>query len=621
MAAGSLKSAIYYDLEEISAEAIARARERLPGAREFIARGSAWPEGAGGDPPAELPSFREFGYQQQLMDWIDRLFAALEETEIAAQVLHRDGISLAELARFRFFFEIASVEQRLRALSEMTAAGIERIDWIVPRDQCRRLARLAAETHSASVNLHPIEHHRRGRHPIHQLARSAARRLIDRIADVAGMARSNPSSNGHSSAPIVFCEFFANSAKVLVPIAAALKQQHGIEVEWLALRRPVQAMLQRAGVESIPLRRIAPRSHWRRGRFGAEDIDRLRAALDEAPSGVFLGTGNVPGKSYLVPEIVERLTRCFDEAIYWIETLSEAFDRLQPRCVVSTTYSNIVGRATACVAKRRGAGSVFVQHGMFPDCDFFAYFCNDLLLLWGEANRRTMLRNGVASEQIQVVGPSIYDPLARRLAASAPNRYPRAGEPLRIAYLASRTGGLAVSSSIARRCFTAVAEAASRIPNAELRVKVHPGDKSGLLESLARSYSSVSIASSGSAQDIICESDVAIVVSSTTGLEACMAGRPLIVLEVAGAPEYGPYEQYGAALQIRVDGSDSSDALAQAIRSLSDPAKLAELAAGRRRLIDDLLNGGAGDATERAAQAIANFAQSRSRQEPQLNAV
>ncbi len=600
---------------------IARARERLPGAREFIARGSAWPDSADGNPPAELPSFREFGHQQQLMDWIDRLFAALEETEIAAEVLHRDGISLAELARFRFFFEIASVEQRLRALSEMTAAGVDKIDWIVPRDQCGRLARLAAETRSASVNLHPTAHHRRGRYPIHQFARSTARRLIDRIADAAGMVRGKRSLNGRSSAPIVFCEFFANSAKVLVPIAAALKRLHGIEVEWLALRRPVQTMLQSAGIESIPLRRIAPRSHWRRGRFGEEDIGRLRAALDKAPSGVFLGTGKVPGKSYLLTEIVERLTPCFDEAIYWIETLSEAFDRLQPRCVVSTTYSNIVGRATACVAKRCGAGSVFVQHGMFPDCDFFAYFCNDLLLLWGEANRRTMLRNGIAPEQIQVVGPSIYDPLARRMATSAPNRFPRGGEPLRIAYLASRTGGLAVSSSIARRCFTAVAEAASRIPNAELRVKVHPGDKSGLLESLARDYPSASIATTGSAQDIICECDVAIVVSSTTGLEACMAGRPLIVLEVAGAPDYGPYEQYGAALQIRADGFDSAESLAQAIRSLSDPAKLAALEAGRRRLIDDLLNRGTGDATERAAQAIASFRESRLQPEPQLNAV
>jgi hypothetical protein len=568
-----------------------------------------------------VTSFREFVYQQQLMDWIDRLFASLAEMTTARE-LYRDEISLPELARFRFFFEIAAVEQRLLALSEMIGAGVERIDWIAPRIRCRRLAPLAAETRSATVNLCPTANPRPVRHPIHQFARSTVRRLIDRIANVAGLLRANPTSNARSSAPIVFCEFFANSAKVLVPIAAALKEQHGIEVEWLALRKPVQTMLEGAGVESVPLRRIAPRSHWRRDRFGAGGCRRLRKALDELPSGIFHGTGNVPGKSYLVPEIAERLAGCFDEAIYWIETLSEAFDHLKPRCVVSTTYSNIVGRATASVAASRNAGSVFVQHGVFPDCDFFAYFCNDLLLLWGEANRRTMLRNGSANEQIQVVGPSIYDPLARRLAASAPRCFPRAGEPLRIAYLASRTGGLAVSSSIAKRCFTTVAEAARTIPHAELRVKVHPGDNTGIIESLARSYPNASIATSESAQDVICDCDVAIVVSSTTGLEACVAGKPLIVLEVAGAPEYGAYRQYGAGLQIRVDGSVSSDALAQAIRSLSEEsANLTSLQEGRLRLIDDLLNGGTGDATERAAQAIAMFADSRVRRGPQLNAV
>ncbi|HKD36759.1 MAG TPA: hypothetical protein VKB78_08155, partial [Pirellulales bacterium] len=288
-----MKSAIYYDLDDVSSDDVARARKRLPDAREFVARGSAWPQNIAGDQPAELPSFREFGYQQQLMDWIDRLYGALEETSIASDVLHRDGISLTELARFRFFFEIGSVEQRLRALSEIVASGVERVDWIAPANRCRRLASLTGGQHSAVINLCPTVNARPARHPIHQFARTSARRAIDRLADAAGVLRTKPSSNGRSSTPIVFCEFFPNSAKVLLPVAAALKEQQGIDVEWLALRRPVQTMLEREGVKSISLRRIAPQAHWRRGRFDSASARRLREALEAAPSEVFLGTGNV----------------------------------------------------------------------------------------------------------------------------------------------------------------------------------------------------------------------------------------------------------------------------------------------------------------------------------------
>jgi len=130
-----------------------------------------------------------------------------------------------------------------------------------------------------------------------------------------------------------------------------------------------------------------------------------------------------------------------------------------------------------------------------------------------------------------------------------------------------------------------------------------------MIEEILKDYPNVKLIRDGNSQDIILQSDVVITVSSTTGLEACIADKPLIVLETKGLSEYGPYRKYGAALHVSVEDGQASSLLADTIRILisNSSAKLAELAKGRRLLIDDLLNGGRGDAIELTAQAVADL--------------
>lgn len=139
-------------------------------------------------------------------------------------------------------------------------------------------------------------------------------------------------------------------------------------------------------------------------------------------------------------------------------------------------------------------------------------------------------------------------------------------------------------------------------------MKTHPNDRTGMVEAIAKDFPHVRVIQQGNSQDVILQSDVVIVVSSTTGLEACIGGKPLIVIESKGVTSSGPYNDYGAALQVTIDGPGDCNRLAAVIRSLfTDSAVLADLADGRRRLIDDLLNGGKGDATELTAQAIVDL--------------
>jgi hypothetical protein len=615
-----LTSCIYYDLEDVSSDDVRRARAHAKGGHEFIAHGASWPIGIDGPQPSEVVSPRDFVYHEELMDWTSRLFAALEQSPAAPILSRPNGVSLLEIVRYKFLLEFAHVEQRWRALSEMARSGAERILWVAPRSRCRGLATLGGPNLPAELELCAAVKAPKERNPVYRFARSLARRMLDRLADHSARLMGRPLVP-KSGKTAVFVEYFPNSAEVLLPVADALRRNHGVDVVWLATRRPVKQFLDRSGVSSVSLRRMSPIAHRRRERLGAAACSELRAALDGMSDELFCGTGSFKGKAYLLPAILERLLSSLNEATYWLDSLSEAIGHLGPQCVVSTTYSSIVGRAAALAGRSRDAHSVYVQHGIFPHRDYFTHFCNDMLLLWGDANRRTMVRNGIADSKIRVVGATIYDDLVQRIRPNRSGQFPKPGEPIRIAYFASRTGGLAVRYSTARQCLSTVAGAASQISNAHLTVKIHPGDKTGMAESVLRAFPDVAIVRQGKSQEVIRRCDVAIVVSSTTGLEACVADKPLIVLKVAGVPDYGPYPEYGAALQIDLNDPQSVQVLAEAIQSLADrPADLAALAEGRRRLVDDLLNGGTGNATELTAQAIADLVEHKNQPVWQLNA-
>ena len=171
----------------------------------------------------------------------------------------------------------------------------------------------------------------------------------------------------------------------------------------------------------------------------------------------------------LASAMAEELAEFAEESAFWLDSLTEAFQSVRPRCVVSTTYSSTIGRAAALAAHARSVPSVFVQHGMFPDYDVFTRICNDLILVWGNAHKRTMVRGGIAESRVKVVGASPYDELIRCVRSATSSSFPRPGSPIHVAFMASRTGGLVVSYTMAKLHLTTIAQAVARIPGAGSR--------------------------------------------------------------------------------------------------------------------------------------------------------
>jgi hypothetical protein len=578
-----MASVVYYDLEEIELEDVQRARRAAgPDAVEIARRGCSWPDQAGRE-PERISTARDPAFLDDMLGWLASLGHELESEGLTWR---RHGLSLFEIARYRLLLELAEPEHRLRTLAAIAAQHPRsRLFWIV-RPQgladARELEATARSLHDGDLEAVLLSRRASLPRQLDAELRRVASPYIERARRVRaafGAASVRPST-------VVMTEYFPNSVLAALPVARELEEQ-GVSVTWLAGRNKVAEVLAKHGVPSLSVEQTAGVAATARGLLSPRERWMLARALRRLP--------HLGARRRVLGRLLAELG---DEAAFWAEVYSAALARLAPEVVVSTTYSSIPGRAAALAAQALGARAVWIQHGAYPDRLAWSSFCHDLKLVWGDSVRNSLLRFGHDPDSVVATGGTIYDQFVRRIAAEPP-RPPLPAQPLRLLFLASRTAGMVSNEAVSRVTLQAMAEAAKDL-GAELAVKVHPGDQTDVPEQVLGGRPGVRIVRSGSSQALILESDIIVVVSSTTGYEACLAGRPLVVFNLTGEQDFVDYVRLGAALPV-VDPAD----LAPTIQKIVDEATVREgLAAGRQRVLDSGLSGGSGDAAERCAATI-----------------
>ncbi|MDY7092267.1 MAG: hypothetical protein SX243_04760 [Acidobacteriota bacterium] len=640
-----MNTVLFYDLESLTNEELQRVREAAgnPSTRdepphrliEIAPASTVWPEStvwlentvwpastvwpqssSENPPPSEeqpeplqrVADHRGEDFLDRLMDWIDQVVGS----EAAGGTMAPAQEILAA-ARYALLFDLAHPLSRWCNLVDLLHRfSPDRLIWVTNGAEGRAPAEIRALLASVP-QLEPrwIELRRPN---LLDRCRSAPRRLLERHwraverwrSRLRAALRRRPALE---PAPVVLTEYFPNSVRTSLPVARALAER-GMAVRWLPARQRVAHRLAEftAGSSSEPtttsMEEVVTsasrllRGHWMRAR---------RSALQQL---LGLATTPLPTVRETPPQVqpLAELLRLLHhrglpllvEAAHWLEVYDQAWEHLKPRVVLSTTYSSIQGRAAALTLRRRGGRAAYLQHGIFPSRRVYSRFCHDLILVWGEHERRALEGFGVAGERLRCVGATLYDAPLREAWNRRSENFPAAGEPLSISFMASRSGGAVSTLAVSRRTLELVAGAARRIPGAGLTVKTHPADATGLPERILAAYPEVELIRQGNSQEIIRESDLVIVVSSTTGYEACVFAKPLIVCNLTGRPDFVNYEAYGAALA----AEDENQLVHTILRLQNDKDLRRQLQAGRQRLFDELLNGGRGDAAESAARAI-----------------
>lgn len=550
--------------------------------------GTDWPE-EDDQPVGRVASHRSLEMLDRCYDWLDSSLRRLRQRGGRSEV---DPLllDLSESVRYPLLYDFVPWFARATALDSLANRGDT--DWIwrprTPREE--RLGRLFL---AGLDRVRPAWASR----PATWLTEAAnwGREIAfvcrESLRDRRSAGQSRPRQVG-PAIRVVFAEYFPNSTRWSLAVAREMSAATSVEVGW-AVGRPVVAdelLRQGAAAESL---RLVPYPH-----LGARLLGRQRASLRhlarlaggaEPPGSEPEGEAcNLLFEEFALPRLVE--------AQLWLSAVLPALAEMKPDVVVSTTYSSPFGAAIVLGCRQLGVPSVYLQHGVLPARRCYSRVPSDLALVWSEYEAAALRGSSRPGARVCATGPVLYDELKRRVAGDEASASRQRG---RVAFMASRTGGSVSSSTASRRTLRLVREACRRI-GLGLVVKIHPGDTAGILEAEVAGDREVVVERLRSSQEVIEESDLVVVVSSTTAFEAVIAGKPLLLLNLTGTEDYTGVAAAGAAIYV-----DDEQALAAAIATaLGDAEVRSRLEAGRRSLVDERLGGPEPQATPNAAREI-----------------
>jgi len=271
-----------------------------------------------------------------------------------------------------------------------------------------------------------------------------------------------------------------------------------------------------------------------------------------------------------------------------LEQIDLHFGEVRPDALVLDEDATPMARAAVAMARRHGVRSLVVQHGV-PCCRFgFAPLAADEILAWGQPSEETLLRWGVESERVRVTGAPVAEPpllsdpprkgalktLAFRVSARSASpanglaaggtpddRYARLRTP--VSLMPPRILLLntvpprddrpdAVSLCLNRRTYAEMLRAAFRtvaeIDDAELIVKLHPrAPEDAILWEIRAAFPKLRsrLVRRGPVERWLAGVDVVLSCGSSAGVEAALAGLPVIQLLPPGSRDILPAERWG----------------------------------------------------------------------------
>lgn len=621
-----MRTCIYFDVEEVTQAHLATGAQRAGDAAHLFSTAMAAPIHGYPSTMEWFPSHRDEHYLDRLMTWIDHVIHLLQANGTWWQ---RRGCSWLEVLRYRLLATISPWEHRAHVLGMLRSRGYQHVLWITDTASQHAMHRLhmldaLARQHGMHMDLFNT----------HQIkAPSALQTASDNIKSTLKHYRHmlrlvcKQSSMWPKPAPILSLDYFPNSVKAILPVLQQLQTQHNVATTWIAGRRLVSDALQTHGIHAPDLHDLVSIGTMARGRLTRAELRGCDRACDALPMHVWQNTDTITPspfsvQSYLEPLMRQALHALGHEAVQWLEMLHEMMNRLRPAVVVSTTYSSIPGKAAALMAQRHGIQSVYVQHGIISPQRAWWHFSNTHMLMWGAYERNQLIAHGHNPKTITVTGSTLYDRLLTRIRAASPNVSPAdlrhtkdhayEGSSLRVIYFAPRSGGAVLSTAASIRACHMVIAAMQTFSNVTLTLKLHPADHTDHLKALSAPYPFCHVVQATHSHDLLLQHDIVITCASTTGYEACVAYKPLIILKVHDETIARHYEEHGAALI----ASSAQEIATHITTIMHQPGVRQQLHRAQQRFQDSRLHGMQGNACALAAAAILQTAALHPKEHP-----
>lgn len=273
--------------------------------------------------------------------------------------------------------------------------------------------------------------------------------------------------------------------------------------------------------------------------------------------------------------------------------VGRSLDHLRPDAVLVASDAHWYARAYVAAARDRGITTAVLQHGALAFEHFYVPLVADRMLAWGPWCRDWFVDRGVDAARVAAAG-CVRAPPRRplRIPSAPPHRWLFAAQP--------------VPDAVTRALLDRIQGALRVHPAARLVVRPHPGEsRRGTLDALLATWEAglrarVDVSPAGRRlADDLAAADVCLVSQSTVGIDALVAGVPVVVLAHERVAERVPFRSFGAVLT-----AGTASQLADAITALGSADAAAGLARGADAFLDAYLGRSAEAALAAAREAL-----------------
>ena len=384
------------------------------------------------------------------------------------------------------------------------------------------------------------------------------------------------------------------------PVLQPLKDDLGWEVLFASWNRRLEKPVRQAGIRYVHLEDLYRSRYLSLLSNHERQVARMLARLDaQEPAAVLTEMSDIP--------LQYNTYSLFHEVCVQVRTYTDIyFDLLTRSCPDVVVLFNDIsppGRTMAKVSAMAQVPSVTIQHGLFAG-HLYRRLVTDRLLVWGSLPRDFWLERGCSPEQVKIVGAIGHENWITLQKGDVPNASNRARPTV---LFAGQFPGTFLSARQHQGTIEAVMHAALQLPHVDFVVKSHPGESPETYQAAIDSsgLGNVVLISYGPIEPLLRECDLVITIFSTTGVEAMLLGRPVLVLSLSPEPPLAPYASAASLVT-------QADRLAEAIlRILEDQAFRQTLIESGRQFAQDYL-GPMDSAALRAAESIVKLVESPS---------
>jgi hypothetical protein len=263
-------------------------------------------------------------------------------------------------------------------------------------------------------------------------------------------------------------------------------------------------------------------------------------------------------------ELVERI---FPDMILRIMAANKVISSFRPVAVTGGDDCDYRARVYFLSARKEGIPTLLIQQGLasYKTVDFM-HLSTDRVAVIGEESLKELSGLGVERERMIITGRPGFDDLVKEDGNEKVVDPFKMGKTSKYILFTSQPFVVGAFKSLQSRNKIIENIYSLSSPDMPIMVKPHPGEDMRLHRKLAKKYPYTILANKESdTNQLIKQCEIFMTCSSTTALQAMIAEKLIIIINLEGCSEHTPYYQIGATLRV-----DSPDELVRILRYALD---------------------------------------------------